>query len=177
MTAPSAVSEDAFTRIGANAKLYLEDGATGFGSVGDTWKGLQIASGGTIIAPAPDPAPVSYSPAPLPPIAAKAPVITKSFSLDAPFLAKQQKKVLRTLIAEVGAGGSFEVVAGVVREPGQTKKQAKALALAKARAIKNYLVLRGMKKKEISLKTKIYKVGASPDTRVLGSKRNSALDQ
>jgi hypothetical protein len=92
-------------------------------------------------------------------------------------LAKQQKKVLRTLIRKVGAKGSFEVVAGVVREPGQTKKQARALALAKARAIKKYLVLRGVKKRDVSLKPKIYKVGASPDTRVLGSKPNSALDQ
>jgi hypothetical protein len=158
MVAPS-VSEDAFTRIGDNARLYLEDGATGFGSVGDTWKGLQIATGGTIIAPAPDPAPESYSPAPLPPIAAKDPAITKSFSLDTPFLAKQQKKVLRALIREVGVKGSFEVVAGVAREPGQTKAQAKALALAKARAIKKYLVLRGVKKKDVSLKIKIYKVG------------------
>jgi hypothetical protein len=149
MTAPSAVSEDAFTRIGDNARLYLEDGATGFGSVGDTWKGLLIATGGTIIAPAPDPAPVSYSPAPLPSIAAKAPAITKSFSLDTPVLAKQQKKVLRTLIQEVGVTGSFEVVAGVAREPGQTKAQAKALALAKARQIKKYLVLRGVKKRDV----------------------------
>jgi hypothetical protein len=166
-----------FQSIAASPQLNLETGASGFGSVGDTWKGLQIASGGTIIAPAPDPAPVSYSPAPLPPIAAKAPVITKSFSLAAPVLAKQQKKLLRTLIAEVGAGGSFEVVAGVVREPGKTKAQAKALALAKARQIKKYLVLRGVKKRDVSLEAKVYKVGASPDTRVLGSKRNSALDQ
>ncbi len=174
MTAPSAVSEDAFTRIGANAKLFLEDGATGFGSVGDTWKGLLIATGGTIIAPAPDPAPVSYSPAPLPPIAAKAPVITKSFSLDTPVLAKQQKKELRTLIAEVGAGGSFEVVAGAALSPGVTKRQAKALALAKARSIKKYLVLRGVKKKNVSLKTKVLRLGESPDTQILGSKPNSS---
>jgi hypothetical protein len=112
-----------------------------------------------------------------PPVPTKAPAITKSFSLDTPFLAKQQKKVLRALIREVGVKGSFEVVAGVAREPGQTKAQAKALALAKARAIKKYLVLRGVKKKDISLKTKVYKVGRSPDTRVLGSKPNCALDQ
>jgi hypothetical protein len=138
-----------FQSIAASPQLNLETGASGFGSVGDTWKGLQIASGGTIIAPAPDPAPVSYSPAPLPSIAAKAPVITKSFSLDTPVLAKQQKKVLRALIREVGVKGSFEVVAGVAREPGQTKAQAKALALAKARAIKKYLVLRGVKKRDV----------------------------
>jgi hypothetical protein len=77
-------------------------------------------------------------------------------------LAKQQKKVLRNLIQEVGVKGSFEVVAGVAREPGQTKAQAKALALTKARAIKKYLVLRGVKKRDVSLKTKIYKVGARP---------------
>jgi hypothetical protein len=117
---------------------------------------------------------VSYSPAPLPSIAAKAPAITKSFSLDTPVLAKQQKKLLRALIREVGVKGSFEVVAGVVREPGQTKKQSKALALAKARAIKKSLVLKGVKKKVVYLKTKVYKVGASPEeipeTLVLGSK-------
>jgi hypothetical protein len=83
-------------------------------------------------------------------------------------LAKQQKKVLRTLIQEVGAKGSFEVVAGVVREPGQTKKQAEALALAKARAIKKYLVLRGVKKRDVSLKTRIFKPGIVAETLVSG---------
>jgi hypothetical protein len=161
MTAPSAVSEDAFTRIGDNAQLYLEDGATGFGSVGQTWKGLLIAAGGTIITPdpEPEPEPVSSSPAPLPSFPTKAAAFSKSFSLYTPFLAKQQKKKLRTLIKQVGAGGSFEVVAGVAPSQGVTKSQAKALALAKARAIKNYLVLRGVKKKDVSLKIKIYKVG------------------
>ena len=181
MIAPSAVSEDAFSRIGTTPKLFLEDGATGFGSVGDTWKGLLIATGGTIITPdpEPDPAPVSSSPAPapVPPVATESSPASRSFSLDTPVLAKQQKKGLRTLIQEVGARGSFEVVAAVVREPGQTKKQAKALALAQARAIKKYLVLKGVKKRDVSLKTKIYKVGESPDTRVLVSKPNSDLDK
>ena len=181
MTAPS-VSEDAFTRIGANPKLYLEDGATGFGSVGDTWKGLLIAAGGTIVTPDPEPDPTpapapAPAPAPVPaftpPPPAKPEVTSRSFSLETSVLAKRQKKVLRALIREVGAKGSFEVVAGVIREPGQTKKQAKALALAKARAIKKYLVLRGVKKKDVSLKPKVYKVGQSPDTRVLGSKPHS----
>ena len=188
MTAPSAVSEDAFTRIGASPKLYLEDGATGFGSVGDTWKGLLIATGGTIITPdpepdpTPDPAPVNYSPAPAPtpPAAIPTPSITKSFSLDSPFLAKQQKKVLRTLIGEVGAGGSFEVVAGFARSVGVTKKQARALAMAQAKALKKYLVKRGVKKRDVRIELKLYNLGASqdsiPETLVLGSKaRSSAL--
>ena len=184
MTAPSAVSEDAFTRIGANPKLYLEDGATGFGSVGDTWKGLLIATGGTIVTPDPDPtpapAPVSSSPAPapLPPIATPVPAITKSFSLDSPVLAKQQKKVLRTLIGEVGAGGSFEVVAGFARAEGVTKKQARALAMAQAKVLKKYLVKRGVKKRDVKIKLKLYKLGASqdsiPETLVLASKSKSA---
>ena len=184
MTAPTSVAADAFSSIGANPKLYLEDGATGFGSVGDTWKGLLIATGGTIVAPAPDPTPdpgpVSYSPAPLPPVAIATPIITKSFSINTPFLAKQQKKVLRTLIGEVGAGGSFEVVAGFARSVGVTKKQARALAMAQAKALKKYLVKRGVKKRDVKIKLKLYKLGASqdsiPETLVLGSKaRSSAL--
>jgi outer membrane protein OmpA-like peptidoglycan-associated protein len=124
-------------------------------------------------APAADPVSSSPAPAPLPPIATPVPAITKSFSLDSPVLAKQQKKVLRTLIKQVGAGGSFEVVVGVALSPGVTKRQAKALALAKARAVKNYLVLKGATKKNVSLKTKVYKVGLRldvlHDTLVLGS--------
>jgi outer membrane protein OmpA-like peptidoglycan-associated protein len=170
MIAPSAVSEDAFTRIGAMPKLYLEDGATGFGSVGDTWKGLLIAAGGTIITPdpEPDPAPVSSfpAPAPVPPVATEPLPASRSFSLDTPVLAKQQKKVLRTLVQEVGAKGSFEVVAGVIREPGQTKKQAKALALAKARAIKKYLVLRGVNKRNVVIQVDGYPAGEAVSTEV-----------
>jgi hypothetical protein len=163
MSAPTSVADNAFSSIGVGAKLYLEDGATGFGSVGQSWKGLTIAAGGTIITPTPPPSSGSGSSLPpLPPVVLEKPAVLKTFPLDAPFLAKQQKKVLRNLIQEVGVKGSFEVVAGVVREPGQTKAQAKALALAKARAIKKYLVLRGVKKRDVSLKTKIYKVGARP---------------
>ena len=176
MSAPTSVADNAFSSIGVGAKLYLEDGATGFGSVGQSWKGLTIAAGGTIITPTPPPSSGSGSSLPpLPPVVLEKPAVLKTFPLDAPFLAKQQKKVLRNLIQEVGVKGSFEVVAGVAREPGQTKAQAKALALAKARQIKKYLVQRGVEKKDISLKTKIYKVGQSPDTHVLGSKPNSAL--
>jgi hypothetical protein len=54
-------------------------------------------------------------------------------------------------------------------QQGQTKKQAKALALAKARAIKRYLVLRGVKPKTVLLKTKVYKQGVSSETQVFGS--------
>jgi hypothetical protein len=42
--------------------------------------------------------------------------------LNTAVLAKQQKKVLRTLIKQVGAGGSFEVVAGIARQEGLSKK-------------------------------------------------------
>lgn len=191
MSAPASVSEDAFSSIGANPKLYLEDGATGFGSVGDTWKGLLIAAGGTIVAPdptpdpapapAPAPAPVSSSPAPppLPSVASPVPAITKSFSLESPVLAKQQRKMLRTLIRQVGAGGSFEVVAGIARQEGLSKKALRALARDNAKAIKKYLVKRGIKKRDVKIKVKIYKVGASPEsipeTLVLASKSKSAV--
>ncbi len=67
MTAPTSVSADAFEGVNASAKLYLEDGATGFGSVDDTWKGLLIAAGGTIITPDPEPDPEpDPTPAPAP---------------------------------------------------------------------------------------------------------------
>jgi hypothetical protein len=163
-----------FANTGPSATASIKHNATGFDLVSGLWNGLLVSRDA-----APSPAPVSSSPAPapIPPVTTAPAPVSRSFSLDTAVLAKQQKKVLRALIQEVSAEGSFEVVTGVVREPGQTKKQAKALALAKARAFKNYLVLKGVEKKNISLKTKIYQVGESPDTRVLGTKPNSSLDQ
>jgi hypothetical protein len=149
LAAPT-LGTNVFADSGPSATASIKYNATGFDLVSGFWNGLLVSR---------DAAPVSYSPALPPPVPTKAPAITKSFALDTPFLAKQQKKKLRTLIKQVGAGGSFEVVAGVALSQGVTKSQAKALALAKARAIKNYLVLRGVKKKDVSLKIKIYKVG------------------
>jgi hypothetical protein len=161
LAAPT-LGTDVFLDTAPLATASIKYNATGFILVAGLWNGLLVSR---------DQAPVSSSPAG--PIPTTISTITKSFALNSPFLASQQKKVLRKLIREVGSGGSFEVVAGVVREPSQTKKQAKALALAKARVIKRYLVLRGVKKKDISLKTKVYKVGVSPKTQVLGFKPNS----
>ena len=149
LAAPT-LGTNVFADSGPSATASIKYNATGFDLVSGFWNGLLVSR---------DAAPVSSSPALPPPVPTKAPAITKSFALDTPFLAKQQKKKLRTLIKQVGAGGSFEVVAGVALSQGVTKRQAKALALAKARAIKNYLVLRGVKKKDVSLKIKIYKVG------------------
>ena len=158
-----------FTGSGPSATASIKFNATGFDLVSGLWSGLLISRDA---APAPDP--VSTSPAPLPQLNTKTPAITKSFVLDTPVLAKQQKKVLRTLIAEVGAGGSFEVVAGISAREGLGKKALRALAREKASAIKKYLVKRGVKKRDVTVRVKIYKVGASPDSHVLGSKPKSS---
>jgi hypothetical protein len=185
MSAPASVAEDAFFSIGAEPQLFLEDGATGFGSVGETWKGLKIAAGGTIVTPDPDPTPdptpapapapgTGAAPAFTPPPPASPEVTSRSLVLNTAVLAKQQKKVLRTLIAEVGAGGSFEVVAGIARQEGLSKQALRALARDNAEKIKKYLVKRGIKGRDVSLKTKIYKVGRSSKVEVLVSKPSSS---
>jgi hypothetical protein len=49
-----------------------------------------------------------------------------------------------------------------------------SLARDNAKAIKKYLVKRGIKGRDVSLKTKIYKVGRSSKVEVLVSKTNSS---
>jgi 2-hydroxychromene-2-carboxylate isomerase len=110
----------------------------------------------------------------LPPPPTMPEVASRSFFLETAVLAKQQKKVLRALIAEVGAGGSFEVVVGIARQEGLSKKALRALARDNAKKIKKYLVKRGIKGRDVSFRTEIYKVGRSSKVEVLGSKPNSA---
>jgi hypothetical protein len=187
MTAPTSVAADAFSLYEPQPNLYLEDGATGFGSVGDTWNGLKIAAGGTIVIRIRIQLPIQlllssstwcwicsfiYPPPPPP---ASPEVTSRSLVLDTAVLAKQQKKVLRTLIKQVGAGGSFEVVAGIARQEGFNQSKAlRALARDNARAIKKYLVKRGVKKRDVRIKVKVYKRGANSISAVLGSKPNSS---
>ena len=161
-TAPT-VGSGAFSNVSAGAVASIRHNATGFDPMAGLWNSLTVVRDA---APAPEP---SSAVLVVPPAAAPAAPVSTSFSLDSPVLASQQKKALRELIAEVGKGGNFEVVARVVRTPGMSKAGAKALALAKAREIKKYLVSRGVKKKDILVSTKLVRPGKQAKTRVLGS--------
>ena len=162
LTAP-AVGANAFSSLPAGATASIKYNATGFDTVGGFWNSLTVTRDAAP-APASTPLPV------IPPVQTPAPPVSISFSLDSPSLATPQKKALRELIAEVGKEGSFEVVARVVRTPGMSKAQARALALAKAKEIKRYLVSKGVKRKDIVISSKIVKPGKKAKTEVIGSK-------
>ena len=160
-TAPT-VGSAAFSNLAAGAVASIKYNATGFDPVADLWNSLTVVRDAA-------PAPASSAAVVIPPVTTPAPPVSTSFSLDSRSLASQQKKALRELVAEVGKRGSFEVVARVVRTPGMSKAQAKALALAKAKEIKKYLVSRGVKKKDISLVARIALQGSKAKTKVSGS--------
>jgi hypothetical protein len=163
-TAAPTVGSGAFSNLAAGAVASVKYNATGFDPTAGLWNSLTVVRDA---APAPE---SSSAVLVAPPVAAPAIPISTSFSSNTASLASQQKKALRELVAEVGKGGNFEVVARVVRTPGMSKAQARALALAKAREIKKYLVSRGVKKKDILVSTRLLKPGKQAKTEVTGSK-------
>ena len=163
-TAAPTVGSGAFSNLAAGAVASVKYNATGFDPTAGLWNSLTVVRDA---APAPE---SSSAVLVAPPVAALTPPISTSFSSNTASLASQQKKALRELVAEVGKGGNFEVVARVVRTPGMSKAQARALALAKAREIKKYLVSRGVKKKDILVSTRLLKPGKQAKTEVTGSK-------
>jgi outer membrane protein OmpA-like peptidoglycan-associated protein len=167
--APANVHEDAFAGIGSLATANIAyEARSSFGLNGSTWKGLVVS----YAEPEPTPDPSSdYTPAPAPVV--PDPVTTKStsFVFDSVVLSKSNKKVIRVLFREFGVLGIYKVKTGVLFIPLTTKAQDKALALKKARAIKRYLIGLGVKKKNITVSSKVYKAGVAVRTSVSGSKK------
>jgi hypothetical protein len=86
-------------------------------------------------------------------------------------LEAKQKKFLVDLVADTGANGKYKIRAGVKNKASTSKAQEKALGLKRAKLMKDYLVSLGVKRKNISVSSKVYKAGVAVRTSVSGSKK------
>lgn len=164
-TAP-VVSADTF-RDTANLRVSVPkanisySARSSFGLLGTSWNGLTIQYD--------EPAPASSgSAAPAPAVVIEEPKqIVIAF--DGSSLAKQHKIQLKELVLEVGRKGSFEITVGVVKKEGMSRAAAKVLARNQAKLFRDYLASRGIKLKQIAVKTKMLEAGATPFIGVAGS--------
>ena len=167
-TAAPVVSADTF-RDTANLRVSVPkanisySARSSFGLLGTTWEGLSVQYD------EPGPAPSAIAiPAPTtsPAIDSRAEM---NFAFKGSALTKKQRTNLRAMVSEVGRKGAFEITVGVVKQEGMSRAGAKALARKQAKLFRGYLASRGIKPKQIVVKTKVLEAGARPFIGVAGS--------
>jgi hypothetical protein len=166
-TAP-VVSADTFRdtaslRVSVPKANISYSARSSFGLLGTTWEGLSVQYD----EPAPAPSAIAIpAPTTSPAIDSRAEM---TFAFKGSALTKKQRTNLRAMVSEVGRKGAFEITVGVVKQEGMSRAAAKALARKQAKLFRGYLASRGIKPKQIVVKTKVLEAGARPFIGVAGS--------
>ena len=88
--------------------------------------------------------------------------ISATFPFGSSVLTKAQKAAIKKAFASSGSDATFIVTGTAGKLPGVSNSRVKALAKARAKAIKAYLVSLGVSKTSITIKVKMTEIGVRP---------------
>ena len=88
--------------------------------------------------------------------------ISATFPLGSSVLTKAQKAAIKKALASSGTDVSFIVTGTAGKLPGVSDSRVKALAKARAKAIKDYLVSLGVSKTSVTTQAKMTEIGEAP---------------
>ena len=86
------------------------------------------------------------------------------FSSGSSVLTKSQKAEIKKAVASSGSDATFIATGTAGKLPGLSNKKAKALAKARAKAIKAYLVSLGVSETSVTTEAKVTNIGVDPSS-------------